>query len=257
MKIELNFCPSDKECVDYLADNLAFPEALWRYKELKLLVSVLEEIPMEGPLLDIGCGNGVIGKMLFKSIDLGFDLAMPVLCKAKEKMVYKNLVIADARNLPFKTGVFRSIIANCVLEHIDGVERVIAECSGILQRGGKLIFTVPSEYFNKFLFLSNSRYVKLRNKKLQHISMFDAMQWESFCKKYNFTVLERRYYIDLSHLKVWDFLDFFFHVPFLGVFWHGLWDRLLKFLAVPFFVSTIDRKILDKGAGLLIVAEKN
>jgi SAM-dependent methyltransferase len=214
-------------------------------------------MPLEGPLLDIGCGNGVIGKMLFKNIDLGLDISMPVLQKAEGKKVYSHFVLADARRLPFKSGIFRSVISNCVLEHVKQVEDVIVESSVILQKGGKLVFTVPSEYFSRFLFLSNSNYVKLRNRQLLHVSMFDSLSWESLCKRHNFTVLKRCYYINFFQLKVWDFLDFFYHVPILRIFWHGLWDRLLKPVASPLLISFSKTDVLNKGAGLLIVAERN
>ena len=52
-------------------------------------------------------------------------------------------VVADGKELPFRDGSFDRILIECVLEHIDEAEKVMAESSRVLKKGGKLFVSLP------------------------------------------------------------------------------------------------------------------
>lgn len=45
---------------------------------------------------------------------------------------------------PFKRRAFNSVILHHSLEHLDNPKKVIEECSGLLNKGGRIVIVVPS-----------------------------------------------------------------------------------------------------------------
>lgn len=132
-----------------LARRVPLNHALWRASE----AAVLSQVPMERPILDIGCGDGLFARLLFESpVEAGVDLSVSHLTKARESGAYLDLRVADATELPFEDGAFATVFSNCVLEHIPDVDAVCREASRVLKPGGQFVFTVPTEHFGEFLF---------------------------------------------------------------------------------------------------------
>jgi len=93
--------------------------ALWRDVEARRLRAILSDIIFEAPILDLRCGDGKLG-------------------------TYVELILGDARGLPFRDENFNFVFSNCVVEHIAGTDRVLHEVSRILNKDRIFIFTVPS-----------------------------------------------------------------------------------------------------------------
>jgi SAM-dependent methyltransferase len=51
--------------------------------------------------------------------------------------------VADAASLPFKRGVFRSVVCSEVLEHIEDDLGAIGQMASVVGKGGRLIVTFP------------------------------------------------------------------------------------------------------------------
>ena len=172
---------------DYLTELLttywfAPPVALWRAVELR----VAAEERYERPLLDLGCGDGLIAQVLFgieNPVDVGFDPWLEQLRQAAQSGVYRHVDLADGHRLPYADGAFATVFSNSVLEHIPDVEPVVREVGRVLrcpeprpeprpepvegpvegpaactepsrsegQPGGHFIFTVPSDAFRSLL----------------------------------------------------------------------------------------------------------
>ncbi len=112
-------------------------------------------LPLPGPVLDLGCGDGHFASFTLSGLaPVGLDLSAWALRDAVRRRVYRSVVRADAARLPFRPGVFGTVVSNSVLEHIPGVEAVLAEISRVLKPGGRLVFTVPSEHFAEYLSVS-------------------------------------------------------------------------------------------------------
>ena len=111
-------------------------------------------------LLDLGCGNG--RHMLFfadksKSV-IGVDFVFGLLKIAREKSISQgidniNYVMADITALPFREGVFSSILFLATLHHIPMHEnRLVAlrEVKHILSKGGVCLISVWRKWQKRF-----------------------------------------------------------------------------------------------------------
>ena len=122
---------------------------LWRAAEAKALASI-SFIP---PVLDLACGTGHFSRMLLGDIVItGCDLDFNAVRIAAKEKTLDVLTVTDARALPYPSCAFNSVLANCALEHIPDVDRVLSEIGRVLRPMGTLAFTVPSEHFDNFLF---------------------------------------------------------------------------------------------------------
>jgi len=104
---------------------------LWRY-------------PLPPPVLDVGCGDGQLTGLLFRRpVRAGIDVDRADVGRAARSGVYRQVLCASAASLPFADGTFASVFSNCVLEHLDDVDRALREIGRVLRPGGMLLTTVP------------------------------------------------------------------------------------------------------------------
>ena len=105
---------------------------LWRY-------------PLAPPVLDVGCGDGRLTRMLFRlPLEAGIDVNLDEVTRARRSGVYKQALCVSAATLPFEDRSFASVFSNCVLEHVDGIDRALSEIHRVLRPGGTLLSTVPT-----------------------------------------------------------------------------------------------------------------
>jgi SAM-dependent methyltransferase len=109
--------------------------------------------PLARPILDVGCGDGHFAQACLSTIvDAGVDLDAAKIDEARRTGAYLLALAASGTRLPFRDGAFASVVGNCSLEHIPDFDGAAAEISRVLQPGGKLVMTVPSERFVTSLF---------------------------------------------------------------------------------------------------------
>jgi SAM-dependent methyltransferase len=244
------------------------PQALWRAIEAKLLY----DQSFKQPLLDLGCGDGLFAKILFadKAVEIiGCDVSSKCVAKASLYDIYKSVTIADARHLPYNDESFNTVISNCVLEHIPEDEKVLREVSRVLKKGGRFIFTVPSENFVKNLKTQNEKYVKSFNKRLEHFHYRSPQEWAGLLRQCGLTLEEFRYFFPKPVQQVWETLTQFFIKKVLGRELCVLLGsrkvgidfivRLVfpivfnRYLRKWYLMGTLDN---EEGGALLIVARK-
>ena len=127
----------------HLAELPAF-RALIRAIEHRLLADFQ---PFSGPVLDVGAGDGPFASVaLGPQIDVGIDLNLVDLRAARRRPVYRGLVCGSAMALPMPTEGFRTIVSNCVIEHIPDLPATLAEMHRTLRPGGRLLATVPTDH---------------------------------------------------------------------------------------------------------------
>jgi len=129
------------------------------------------------------------------------------------------VIVADAANMPFKNGTFRSVLSNSVMEHIPNCDDVLNEVRRILKDGGTFVFTVPSDQFNDLLFVSQflktfkklkaiqkiiDWYVSQRNRSLFHCNLQSASQWRIKLETVGLKPIEINYYLTPQTMLVWD-----------------------------------------------------
>ncbi|MEM5804294.1 MAG: class I SAM-dependent methyltransferase [Candidatus Aenigmatarchaeota archaeon] len=105
--------------------------------------SLLRHIGSRGAVLDIGCGTGFSMELLGKEA-FGIDVSYEMLKLARRKG-FSRLVLADARQLPFKDGAFERLLSISALQWLTGrspeevreqYAAALAEMARVLAHGG-------------------------------------------------------------------------------------------------------------------------
>lgn len=85
--------------------------------------------PFESPRVDLGCGDDIHDGFI------GVDLD-------KETRPH---IVADASEMPIKSGAIGTAVINSVLEHVQYPSGVVKEISRILKCGGIVLATIPTD----------------------------------------------------------------------------------------------------------------
>ena len=122
--------------------------ALWRSVEAKHL----SRIKLKHPILDVGCGWGEFAEAFGIKMDMGIDIAPRDLYVAAKGKMYKNLTLADARNLPFSENSYSSIISISTFEHISDTKKLLTQMYRVLKPNGILAVTMETEEVDRNTF---------------------------------------------------------------------------------------------------------
>jgi len=269
---------------NYLSELLtaywfAPPVGLWRAVELR----VAAEEQYERPLLDLGCGDGLVGRVLFgtgRTVDVGLDPWANQVRRAAQSGVYRRVHLADGHHLPYPTGTFATVVSNSVLEHIPDVGRVVREVGRVLQMGGRFIFTVPSDAFRHLLdgyaqrmaagdIQGAERYAAAVDARLEHCHYRTPAEWQRLLAAAGMTLVKARYYIPAEVERLWDRMNARFGIGQRRSAWGLLISPRLRFLGYQPIVRRIVVRQLGRrwqsyyemdvppghrGGGLLLVA---
>ncbi len=168
---------------------------------------ILSEVALLRPILDVGCGDGHFGSVLFPAgAEAGLDRGIAELSEARTRGVYRLLVCADSGRMPFGRARFASAVSNCVFEHIPDIDATIAEIARVLEPGGIFACTVIGERFRDFLTdaaawrrlglaAAHRAYVDWFNRKAQHFHFDSPGAWRERFERAGFEVCRCRYYL--------------------------------------------------------------
>jgi len=275
---------------DYLTELLttywfAPPVALWRAVELR----VAAEERYERPLLDLGCGDGLIAQVLFGIeegtggyVDVGLDPWPEQLRRAARSGAYRRVDLAAGHRLPYADGAFATVFSNSVLEHIPDVKPVVREVGRVLRPGGHFIFTVPSDAFRTLLdgYIrrvedGNTReagaYASSVDRWLEHHHYYRPEEWADILAVAGMRVIKARYYIPEPVERLWDRMNCRYGVSRQRSAWRVLVSPRLRFLGYQALLRRIVVRSLsrrwrayyemdvppgEKGGGLLIAARR-
>lgn len=105
---------------------------------------------IEGPVLDIGCGDGCLLELFAqqrrrKIEDLyGVDYSGEAIKQAQKHILGAKLFHSDIHNLNFSDNYFGVVIASETLEHVTNPIAVLKEGYRVLRPGGRFIITIPN-----------------------------------------------------------------------------------------------------------------
>jgi SAM-dependent methyltransferase len=103
-------------------------------------------------VLDLGCGDGWFGRMLFPpGLAVALDRDHRSLPGALAVGRYLAAAGGDASRLPFRDACVRTVVANSALEHLDDLPAALAEIRRVLVPGGVLLCTVPGTALAGFI----------------------------------------------------------------------------------------------------------
>lgn len=243
------------------------------------------KIRFESPVFDLGCGNGIFGRMLkemrlVESIELSLDYSKENLVELK-KYTKNKLACGDAASLPIKSNYASTVLANCVISSIptnneSDIDKIISEVHRVLTRQGLFLLTVPTTWFNKNLIITKiiesistpslkMKYLKWLEKNVDHYQVYDKKKWLTKLELSNFRI-EKVEFFFTPHQGFWWNI---FTLPFIS-----FWFKLLNSINIEIinkqvivFLEKFFRKILSKEGNsdhnnetagfILIAAYKN
>ncbi len=188
--------------------------AVLRAVEAKLM----GRVPLRHPVLDIGAGDGHFASLTYEEpIDFGVDVRLQDLRVAAARPgAYRSLAMASATALPFRDGVFGTVVSNCAIEHISDLEAALAEVSRVLTLGGMFAATLPSEHFPDFLMGSSlfralhlpglaRAYGAFFNRISYHYHVYSPKIWREKLAAAGLQMVEHRYYFSAAAHRALDF----------------------------------------------------
>lgn len=213
----VKFEPERKLLREYLR-VAPLSRALIRSEELGIFL----ERSLGGRVLDLGYGDGIFGELLIRhgfTSSVGIDHSLDELKKAKKRKSCP-LIAADMERLPFRDGVFATAISNCVLEHIDDIDRALSEARRVLRPGGVFAASVVTDRYEDLLFWPTvfrklrlekfrSMYLAYVERKMYHRRYFTVNQWIETVRRNDLEVSDIQHYVSSRKQKLMDlFLPF-------------------------------------------------
>jgi SAM-dependent methyltransferase len=133
--------------------------------------------------LEIGCGSTQLRRYLppgqwYNAIDLAYSefhlrrvLGRP----------HVNLAMGSATDIPLADGQATTVVASEVFEHIPRIEDAILEVRRVMQRGGKLICSIPNNFYYKYSVLGENP---------DHVNKWTYQGFPAFMAGFGFRLLE-------------------------------------------------------------------
>lgn len=229
--------------------------ALWRGAE----IAALRQPSYDGPIMDLGCGDGIVTSFVLRKVDIGLDPDPKVLTKAAERRIYLELIAQPAERVKLPDASFGTVLSNSVLEHILDLDAVIATVGRLLRPGGRFIFTTPTDTFSRWLALPSARYAAWRNRHFLHLNLWSLERWAERLGRAGLEIIEQRPYLRRRLVMFWDWLDL---IESIWIARRRAFGLLWKRMPCPWFdqiarwMSNLDLASLAPGGGRLIVARK-
>lgn len=226
-----------------------FPLAMLRPMEAGQYLKYRKQ--WQHPILDIGCGDGFFAGNLFgkKGVDVGVDVNGNILLKADRSGAYKKTLKFDGIQLPFPREEFKTVTANCVLEHVDHPRLLLREISRITASQGLLLFTVPTTNFERMLlgFLlfkilnwdkMAKTYAGFMNRVTRQKYYWTSKKWRSVLRQYGFAIIDSQEFFSQRAMGIFD-LTHWLSIP-------SILTKLLLGRWVLFNNSPMKNRLLNK-----------
>jgi len=221
------------------------------------------EVECVSPHVDLGCGDGLFGKVALQSPGIGVDRSLRALRYARQRRAYDALVCADLCALPFGDGTVATVTANSVLEHITDIDEALRETSRVLAKDGRAVIAVPTqraeESFAGHAILCRlgmpriaDRYVKLYDLLFGQRHMISRGEWLSLVAKNGLCVLRARPFCSRGVFRLHELTLVPSLLPWLC---HRLWGRYCLFPRVrkhtlaPMWAKWLRARGLDGADG--------
>ncbi len=209
---------------------------------------ILSKQEFEHPVLDIGCGEGLFGYILFdEKIDLGIDPDERELQQAKDYRMYHELIRCFGDKIPKPDSSYKTIFSNSVLEHIPDIRPVLDEAHRLLDINGNFYITVPTSLFDHYSVINQvlvffglkglaAKYRIFFNKFWRHYHYYDIPGWKKLLENSGFKVLNSQQYCKKGTAVMNDLLAPFSLVSFLS---KKIFNRWYLFLPLRSMIAPL------------------
>jgi len=120
-------------------------------KECARLAAV-RHYPCPGPILDVGCGDGLFAKLAFDNVEVwGIDIDAKEGRWASASRAYAQVILGDVTQAHLPEAFFASCIANCSLEHVPRIDLALSTIFRSLRPGGVAYLFVPNPEWARHL----------------------------------------------------------------------------------------------------------
>lgn len=182
---QLNFYNTDSACYDDLVSNSNF----WKASDWNVLGRWVKEIPADGIVLDMGCGTGRCSIPLAQTgrhviaTDLSVGMLRKAIAKASKSGVGNiTYFLADAEDLPLKSGSFSTVISFGMLHHVTDPVATIEGVEKLLRPGGAFYALENNASRLRFIFDILMKFKKLWNEEAGSHPLFKIEEVRKFIK---------------------------------------------------------------------------
>jgi SAM-dependent methyltransferase len=244
----------------FLFGKLGPSLGLWRAAEVAVLRAVACRADvLTPPVLDLGCGDGLVTSLVLPRVDIGVDPNRAAIAQAASLGVYQRLLpdLMEAAGLPEAS--VGTILSNSVLEHVASIDTVLASIYRALKPGGWLIFTCPTHAFSSWLSIPSARYAARRNAHYQHLNLWPVEEWDCRLARAGLRLEYVHPYLRPGWVRAWDALEllqmiYIRRTRVFGKVWRSLPPAWLDALARR--AARLDLSAPQPGGGRLIAAQK-
>ena len=108
-------------------------------------LSVVRRYPCPGPILDVGCGDGLFARMAFDDVEVwGIDIDAAEGRWAAASQAYSQVILGDVTRATLPEAFFATCVANCSLEHVPRLDLALRNILNALRPGGVAYLFVPA-----------------------------------------------------------------------------------------------------------------
>lgn len=239
---------------------------IWRITEAS---AELEFMPLTGPMLDLGCGDGTYLKILLGREDqlfprkckkeiIGIDINSREIDKARALGIYEKLYKVNSTPIPLTEESIQTVFSNSVIEHIKDKENILKEVSRVLRPNGIFLFSVPTIYMTEYLNNKSRKFAQFVNFLLKHHWIQSLDGWRADLARYDLELLSSRYTLSSKNIALWEkFLipSFFQHLSRKKLGWIP-GQQMNKFYVAKYLDQLVEPADLEVGGNMILRAVK-
>jgi SAM-dependent methyltransferase len=241
----------------FLFTRLGPSLGLWRAAEIAALREQAQL--MAPPVLDLGCGDGLVTSLVLPRVAIGLDPDTRALNKAIALGIYERMQPVAIEHALLPPGSVGTVISNSVLEHVSDLDAALAAAARLLGSGGRLIVTTPTDAFGSWLVVPTGGYADWRNRQLAHLNLWPVATWSERLARAGLEVESVRPYLRKHLVTAWDALELLQQVRaggrrVFGMAWRRLPSGVVAALARR--AARLDLSAPPPGGGRLVIARK-
>jgi SAM-dependent methyltransferase len=189
--------PSDDEVLRWALAYLRHAPLSLAVREINRLVAFTAVAGTNGPVLDVGCGDGFWWTVREDGREIyGIDISAREIAQARER-IHAELTDVSLET-PFDGTKFGEIIGNCSLEHVPDIDAALAHLRAAASDHARLLMFVPTPRWAyqghlQTALLKRAPRVAMAlsgalNGFFQHWHLYDAKVWQRLLEQHGWRV---------------------------------------------------------------------